>query len=97
MKYIRKEKARIRSEFSNTKEQAEAVKKVFDKMSNKLHVHPAPKAAEKPKKAAAKSKVAKEVTKTPVAKKEAKGTIKEEKAPVTEDIKPKQEEKNDDK
>ena len=40
-KYIRKEKARLRRELSNTKKQAEAIDKVFDKISNKLHVHPA--------------------------------------------------------
>jgi len=91
MKYIRKEKARIRSEFSNAKKQAEEIKKVFDKMSNKLHVHPVPKAAAKPKKADKKPKPAKEAKKAPVAKKEAEGTIKEEKAPVTEEEKPKQE------
>lgn len=96
MKYIRKEKARIRSEFSDAKRQREEIQKVFDKMSDKLHIHPAPKSAEKSKKEGTKPKAAKEVKKAPVAKKEAKGTMKEEKAPVDADAKLKQADKKND-
>jgi len=88
-KHIRKEKARIRGEFSNPKKQAEAVKKLFDKVSGKLHVHSVLKSATKSKKRGAAPKAVKEGKRVLVAKKEIRGTMKEEKTPVIEDIKSK--------
>lgn len=57
-KHIRKEKSRIRKEFLSSKKQEEEIKKLFDKVSGRLHIHPTVQRSEKKtekKKPAAKS------------------------------------------